>query len=103
MERFGQHTKLVATAGQRDALVAKFLESAEMQHDNPACAVMIVGTSTTEEDVVYLVEVWASEVEWEDARTSDRVAVWAQGMPDLVAAPPESVRFDPAGGKGLAF
>ncbi len=77
MSRFGQHTKLVATAGQGDALVAKFLESAEIQRDNPACGLMIAGSSTTEEDVVYLVEVWASDrregfVAVEDSTGTDR-------------------------------
>jgi quinol monooxygenase YgiN len=103
MRRFGQHTKLVATAGQSDALVAKFLESAEIQRDNPACGLMIAGKSTTEENVVYLVEVWASEADWERARTSHKIATWAQGMRDPVTAPPETVRFDPAGGKGLSL
>jgi quinol monooxygenase YgiN len=101
MNRFGQQTKLVAAAGQSDALVAKFLESALIQHDNPACDLLIAGKSTTEDDVVFLVEVWASEADWERARSSDEIAEWAKGMPGLVAAPPESVRFNPAGGKGL--
>jgi quinol monooxygenase YgiN len=92
---------LVAAEGRSDALVAKFLEAARIQHDNPACELMIAGKSTAEDDVVYLVEIWASEEDWELARTSDVIASWAQGMRDLVAAPPVSVRFDPAGGKGL--
>jgi quinol monooxygenase YgiN len=62
---------------------------------------MIVGTSTTEDDVVYLMEIWTGEADWERARTSVEVTVWAQGMPGLVASPPESTWFDPAGGKGL--
>jgi quinol monooxygenase YgiN len=62
---------------------------------------MIAGRSTTEEDIVYLIEVWSSKDEWEQARTSDEIKAWAAGMPDLVATPPESVTFDPAGGKGL--
>jgi hypothetical protein len=32
MARFGQQTRLVAKKGRADALVAKFLEAAEMQH-----------------------------------------------------------------------
>jgi quinol monooxygenase YgiN len=101
MGQFGQQTRLVATPGQRDALVAKFLQSAEIQRENQACKLMIVGTSATENDVVYLMEIWASEAEWERARTSDEVTVWAEGMSGLVAFPPESIWFDPAGGKGL--
>ena len=101
MARFGQQTRLVAKKGCADALVGKFIEAAEIQRDNPACDLMIAGKSTTEDDVVYVIEVWASEADWERARTSDKIAAWAKGMPELVATRPESVRFDAAGGKGL--
>jgi quinol monooxygenase YgiN len=101
MARFAQQTRLLATAGNADALVAKFAESAEIQQNNPACELMITGTSTTEADVVYLVEVWSSEEEWETARTSPAITAWAQGMPQLVAGPPQSVRLGGVSGKGL--
>jgi quinol monooxygenase YgiN len=101
MARFGQQTRLVAKKGRADALVGKFIEAAEIQRDNPACDLLIAGKSTTEDDVVYVIEVWATEADWERARTSDEIAAWAQGMPGLVAAWPKSARFDPAGGKGL--
>lgn len=52
MGRFGQQTRLVAKKGRAEALVAKFIEAAEMQRDNPACDLMIAGKSTTEDDVV---------------------------------------------------
>jgi hypothetical protein len=35
VSRFAQQTKLVATDGNRDALVAKFLKAAAIQHDKP--------------------------------------------------------------------
>jgi quinol monooxygenase YgiN len=98
---FGQQTRLVAAKGCADALVAKFIEAAEIQRDNPACDLMIAGKSTTEDDVVYVIEVWASEADWKRARTSDEIAAWAQGMSGLVAVWPKSTRFDAAGGKGL--
>ena len=101
MPLFGQQTRLVATQGCADALVAKFVEAAKLQRDNPSCRLMISGRSTTEDDIVYLIEVWSSEEEWERARTSDAIKAWSLGMPELVSAPPESARFDPAGGKGL--
>jgi hypothetical protein len=33
--RFAQHTRLRARPGKRDELIAKFLEAAKMQRDNP--------------------------------------------------------------------
>ncbi len=99
MGRFGQHTRLVAKKGRADALVQMFIEAAEMQRDNPACDLMIAGKSTTEDDVVYVVEVWASEADWERARKSDEIAAWAKGTSGLVALWPKSAKFDAAGGK----
>jgi quinol monooxygenase YgiN len=101
MARFGQQTRLVAKKGSADALVAKFIEAAEIQSGNPACDLMIAGKSATEDDVVYVIEVWASEADWQRARNSDEIAAWAKGMPALVATWPKSATFDAAGGKGL--
>jgi quinol monooxygenase YgiN len=100
--RFAQHTKLLATPGGADRLAAKFVESAELQRDNPACELMIVCKSPVDDDVIYLTEVWSSESEWEEARSSPAVARWAEEMPSLVAGPPQSVLLEPVGGKGLS-
>jgi quinol monooxygenase YgiN len=99
--RFAQHTRLVATRGNADRLAQKFLESVEMQRDNPACTLMIVSRSPDDDDAVFLTEVWSSESEWERARHSPVVDEWAKDMPLLVAEAPQSVRLDPLGGKGL--
>jgi quinol monooxygenase YgiN len=99
---FAQHTTLVATAGNADRLAGKFLESVEIQGANPDCRLMIVSKSPVNEDVVFFTEVWSSESAWERARRSARIAQWAQDMPLLVAEPPQSVRLDPLGGKGLS-
>jgi quinol monooxygenase YgiN len=102
MGRFAQHTTLVATRGNADRLAGKFVESVELQRQNPACELMIVCTSPVDEDVVYLTEVWSSESDWEEARRSPVIAEWAKDMPSLVAEPPQSVLLDPVGGKGLS-
>jgi quinol monooxygenase YgiN len=100
--RFAQHTKLVATSGNADLLAGKFMQSVEIQRANPACELMIVCKSPVDDDVVYLTEVWSSESEWEDARSSPVIAEWAKDMAALVAEDPRSVRLDPVGGKGLS-
>jgi quinol monooxygenase YgiN len=99
--RFAQHSKLRAREGKRDELVGKFLEVVEMQRDNPACQLMIVSTSPEEDDVVFLTEVWTSAEEHERARQSDEVQDWAEGMPSLVAGPPQSTALAIEGGTGL--
>jgi quinol monooxygenase YgiN len=92
---------LRARAGKRDELVAKFLEVADMQRDNPACQLMLVSSSPEEDDAVFLTEVWTSAEEHDRARQSSEVQAWAAEMPSLVAGPPESTRLVVEGGKGL--
>ena len=101
MSRFALQTRLVATEGSRDALVAKFLEAAAIQRDNPDCEVMFVSESPVDHTVVYLTEVWTSEEAWESATRSPEISAWAAGMSTLVAEEPESTRLAPVGGKGL--
>jgi quinol monooxygenase YgiN len=100
MTRFAQHTKLRARTGKRDELIAKFLEAADMQRDNPANELTLVSSSPDDEDVVYLTEVWTSAEEHERARESDEVQAWAADMPSLVDGPPETTPLDVAGGSG---
>ena len=99
--RFAQHTRLVAAPGRHDELVAKFLESAEIQRDNPDCELMLVSTAPDSADVVYLTEVWSSDYAWEQARRSAPIQAWAAPMPALVSGPPESIPLQVIGGKGL--
>jgi quinol monooxygenase YgiN len=101
MPRFAQQTRLVAAKGSADALLEKFFEAAHIQQANPACELMVAGLSGSEQDVVYLIEAWRSEAEWEEARASDAITAWSKGMPELVAEPPHSIKLDPIGGKGL--
>jgi quinol monooxygenase YgiN len=101
MGRFAQHTRLVAAHGNTDRLASKFLESVELQQENPACEFMIVCKSPMDAHVVYVAEVWSSEAEWEEARSSPVIAEWAKDIPTLVAEAPQSVRLDPVGRKGF--
>ncbi len=101
MPRFAQHTRLVAVPGKRDELLAKFLESAEAQRDNPDCELMLVSTAPDSADVVYLTEVWSSQDAWEQIRRSPTAQAWAASMPALVSGPPESTPLEVVGGKRL--
>jgi quinol monooxygenase YgiN len=101
MSRFAQHTRLVAAPGKRAELVAKFLESVEIQQNNPDCELMIVSTAPDPSDVVYLTEVWSSEDAWNEARRSLAIQAWAAPMPALVGGPPETIPLQVVGGKGL--
>jgi quinol monooxygenase YgiN len=95
MARFGQHTRIRARPDKRDELLAKFVEAADMQHDNPACELTLVSTSPDDPDAVFLTEVWTSAADHERARESAEVQAWAKDMPALVDGPPETTRLEP--------
>lgn len=99
--RFAQHTRLTSTKGNADKLVAKFLAAADLQRDNDACELMLVGRSASDEDIIYVTEVWSSEAAWKQARGSKAVTAWAKDIPALVAEWPPSTRLTQIGGKGL--
>lgn len=98
MADFAQHTRVTAAPGRRGDLVARFLEAAELQRDNPACLLTLVGTDPADTAAVYLTEVWTSEAEHAAATRSEPVARWAEGMAELVDGPPASTRFVIVGG-----
>jgi quinol monooxygenase YgiN len=100
--RFAQQTRLVAAPGRIDDLVGKFLEVGRIQADNDDCELMFVSTSVTDPNVVYLIEVWRSQEAWERAVGSEAIVAWAAAMPPLVERPPETIRLDAIGGKGLS-
>lgn len=95
---FVLQSKIQARPGKRDGLVAKFLEAAELQRSNPACALTYVGVSPSSEEEVWLTEVWRSEADHKAATQSPEVAKWAADMPTLVERLVESVKLDYAGG-----
>jgi quinol monooxygenase YgiN len=101
VSRFAQQTRLVVPEGSRDALVAKFLDAAAIQRDNPDCEVMFVSESPVDDTTVYLTEIWTSEKAWARATRSSEISAWAEGMSTLVAGEPESIRLVPIGGKGV--
>ena len=100
-ERFAMGGKLLAQAGQRDALVAILLEAARLLGEMPECELYIVNTIPDEPDAVWVTELWSSEeahgksLEREDVR-----ALIQRAMP-LIVGMADQVRLTPVGGKGL--
>lgn len=101
MSAFAQQTRLVSTSGDAEKLVAKFIEAAEFQRDNESCELMVAGKSDSEDDVVYVTEVWSNEAAWEKARQGAAIAEWAKGVSALVKEWPASTRLTGVGGKGV--
>lgn len=98
---FGLFGTFVAVAGQREALVAKLLNVAELMESVPTCVLYVVSTSSTEPDVVSVTEIWKDETAHGASLSIPGVRDLIQSTMPLVASVPESTRFTPVGGKGL--
>jgi quinol monooxygenase YgiN len=101
LHRFAQHTALRARKGFREDLVARFLEAAVIQRDNPACELMLVSIGIEDPDLVYVTEIWSTLEDWQAATRSPEIEAWAETMAPLVADRPVSVELDVRGGKSL--
>ena len=97
---YGLHGKLLAKAGQRDALVALLLEGSR-DGKIPGCRLYIVSEVPAEPDAVSILEVWDDQAAHDASLQLESVrSVIAKGRP-LIAGMGESVELRPLGGQGL--
>jgi quinol monooxygenase YgiN len=90
--------KMVAAPGQRDALIALILEgSGEM----PGCLNYIVAKDITDENVIWVTEVWDSQESHKASLSIPAVkATIARAMPLIAGFEPGAVT-EPVGGIGF--
>lgn len=77
MARFVLHGSLLATPGQRGALVTHMMQAASLMKDAPGCELYLVSTSEADDDAVWITEVWRTEAD-HDASLS------LPGVPELI-------------------
>jgi quinol monooxygenase YgiN len=99
---FGLFGTFVAVEGQREALTSKLLKVGELMESVPACLLYVVSTSAAQPDLVSVTEIWKDESAHGASLSMPGVRDLIQSTMPLVASVPESTRFTPAGGKGLA-
>ena len=100
MERFAMYGKVLAKAGQRDAMVEILLDAARLLTPLAGCQLYIVNVAPAEPDAVWVTELWTSEAEHDASLKMDSVrAVIARARPLIAGF--EGIRLVPVGGKGL--
>lgn len=96
---YGLIGKLMATPGQRDALLAILLEGVAGM---PGCLSYIVARDPADADALWITEVWESQASHRASLTLPAVQeAIARGRP-LIAAFGDMVETEPVGGHGLA-
>lgn len=95
---YGLIGKMMATAGQRDALAAVLLEGLR---DMPGCLSYIVAADPSDEDALWITEVWDTQASHQASLKLPSVqAAIAKGRP-LIAGFGQRVETVPIGGLGL--
>jgi quinol monooxygenase YgiN len=95
---YGLIGKMITQPGQRDALIAVLLEGTV---DMAGCLSYVVARDSTDENAIWITEVWDSEASHNASLTLPAVrAAIAKGRP-LIAGFGAPVVTVPAGGQGL--
>lgn len=95
---YGLIGKVTALPGQRDALIGVLLEGI---NDMPGCLSYVVAGDSTDNDAIWITEMWDSEASHEASLALPAVrAAIAKGRP-LIASFGAPVVTQPAGGHGL--
>lgn len=101
MNRVAFCGKLTAQPGQRDALVALLLQPTERLRDVAGCELYLVNTSPSEDDAVWVMEMWRDVAAHADSLADPDIrAIIGQALP-LLAGRPELIDLIPVGGVGL--
>jgi len=95
---YGLIGKMMAHPGQRDALIEILLEGTS---EMPGCLSYIIAKDPTDEDAIWITEVWTDKKHHEASLSLPSVqAAIAKGKP-MIAGFGERYETEPVGGHGL--
>ena len=93
--------RLTARPGQRQRLVEILLESGKLFDDNPACLLYLVSESADDPNLVWVVDLWASQEAHAEALKAPELRPFVEQAMPLLEGAPEQLEVRPVGGKGL--
>jgi len=94
--------KLIALKGRRNELVQILNQAASLVGHLPACRLYIVSEDVSNEDQVWVFEMWDDKAAHDLSLKDERVrALIAEAMP-LMGAAPDGAELRVAGGHGIA-
>jgi quinol monooxygenase YgiN len=97
---YGLQGKLVAKAGQRDALLALLLEASRGE-PMPGCRLYVVSEVPAEPDAIAITEVWDDKAAHDASLQLESVRALITRARPLIGGMGESLELRPVGGQGL--
>ncbi|BDU17965.1 antibiotic biosynthesis monooxygenase [Lysobacter auxotrophicus] len=91
--------RMMAAPGQRDALIAILLDGI---HNMPGCLSYIVARDTSDENAIWITEVWDSEASHKASLSLPTVQAAIAKAKPLIAGFGDYIQTAPVGGHGLA-
>jgi quinol monooxygenase YgiN len=98
---YGLQGTLPAKGGRGDELAEVLLKAAAHLEQNSDCLLYVVGTSTSNDDIVVVNEVWTSREAHDASLKDEDVKALIERAKPLLSGIPASTEFTPIGGKGL--
>jgi len=102
MNKYGQQGCLKAKAGQGKALASILLQASQLVSTLEGCHLYLVSQDQTNEDLIWVTEVWDSKEAHGNSLKLDSVrALIGQAMPILDGPPTGGANLTVLGGHGL--
>lgn len=96
---YGLIGKIKAVSGQRDALISNLIKGIA---DMPGCLSYVVAQDQTDQDVVWVTEVWTSQTSHKESLSFPSVQKAIELGKPLIAGFGERFETTPIGGHGLS-
>ena len=98
---FGLHVRFHARPGMGDELERILLDAAANAGRRPECRLYVVGRSSEDAELVWVMETWSSRAAHEASLEDQAARALIQRALPLLAARPQADELKPSGGKGL--
>ncbi|HZD73773.1 MAG TPA: antibiotic biosynthesis monooxygenase [Actinomycetota bacterium] len=98
---FALLNQLITKPGQRDRVVQVLVESGKLFDDNPACILYLVGESSDDPNLVWVVDLWTSREAHAEALEAPELRPYVEQAMPMLEGMPKQIEIRPIGGKGL--
>jgi len=102
MNKYFLHGSLTAKAGEKEKLASILVKASQLLSDAPGCKLYAIGLSDSEENAVYITEIWDSKEDHDNSLKDANIQnLIKEAMPLIDGAPTQGQVLTIVGGKGI--